>query len=174
MFCPKCGIEAGSARFCRSCGMSLAVVSNVLEGGGHSGRHTAAVGGGTTLNLFHSSRLSNDRDLNGHTAVSVFGGTRLDLTARPLALGETGINVISVFGGAEIIVPGDVAIRITGISIFGGIEMPKRGGGGIFSVNRYETPGYAQSPRRLHIDVTSVFGGAKIRRSWVNSAQSDF
>jgi hypothetical protein len=161
MFCPKCGAEAGSARFCRSCGTNLAVVSNVLEDAAPS--HTRPLAGRTTLNLFHSSRLSNERDLNGHTAVSVFGGTQIDLTAAALTAGETRINVISVFGGAEVFVPDDVAIRVTGISIFGGATV--RGserGGGIFSVNEYETPGYAQATRRLHIDATSVFGAVKI------------
>jgi predicted membrane protein len=137
----------------------------VLEGGGPSPLRTLALGGRTTLNLFHSSRLSNETDLNGHTAVSIFGGTRIDLTDGPVEVGETRISVISVFGGAEVFVPGDVAIRVTGISIFGGVKVRGRElSNGIFGVNQYETPGYAQATRRLHIDATSIFGGAKIKR----------
>jgi predicted membrane protein len=103
--------------------------------------------------------------LHGHTTVSVFGGTELDLTAVPLAAGETRINVISVFGGTEVFVPDDVAIRVTGVSNFCGVKVRGRQlNNGIFSVNSYETPGYAQAVRRLHIDATSVFGGAKIKR----------
>jgi len=165
MFCPKCGAEAGTARFCRSCGTNLTVVSNVLEGGETSRLRTLALGGRTTLNFFHSSSLSNETDLNGHTSVSIFGGTRIDLTAEPVEVGETRISVISVFGGAEVFVPGDVAIRVTGVSIFGGVKV--RGcelNNGIFGVNQYETPGYAQATRRLHIDATSIFGGVKIKR----------
>ena len=165
MFCPNCGAEAGTARFCRSCGTNLSVVSNVLEERRPSRLRTAALGSGTTLNLFRSSRLCNDRDLNGHSAVSVFGGTEIDFTAAPLAAGETRINVISVFGGTEVHVPDDVAIRVNCVSIFGGVKVRGRElGNGIFSVNQYETPGYAQATRRLHIDATSIFGGAKIRR----------
>lgn len=165
MFCPKCGAEAGTARFCRSCGTNLAVVSNVLGEGDPSRLRTVALGSRTTLNLFQSSRLSNERDLNGHTTVSVFGGTRLDLTAAPLAAGETRISVISVFGGTEVFVPDDVAIRVTGVSVFGGVKVRGRElNNGIFSLNGYQTPGYAQAARRLHIDATSVFGGAKIER----------
>jgi predicted membrane protein len=164
MFCPKCGAEANTARFCRSCGTNLAVVSNVLEGK-PSRLRTAVLRSRTTLNLFHSSQLSNERDLNGHTTVSVFGGTQLDLTAQPLAAGETRINVISIFGGTEVFVSDDVAIRVSGVSIFGGVKVRGRElNNGIFGVNGYETPGYAQAVRRLHIDATSVFGGTKIKR----------
>jgi len=163
MFCPKCGAEAGETRFCRACGTNLAVVSNVLDGGGPSRLHTVALSGRTTLNLFHSSNLSNERDLNGHTALSVFGGTVIDF-ASPLAPGETRVNIISVFGNAEVLVPDDVAIRVTGVSIFGGVKVRGRElAQGIFGVNEYESPGYAHATRRLHIDATSIFGGAKIK-----------
>lgn len=162
MFCPKCGAEAGTARFCRSCGTNLDVVSNILEGRPTPRLKPMSLGSATTLNLFHSSRLYNDRDLNGHTSVSVFGGTVVDLTVAPFPLGETKITVISIFGGAEVFVPEDVALRITGISIFGGVKVRGRDFGGIFGANDYESPGYAHALRRLHIDVTSIFGGAKI------------
>jgi predicted membrane protein len=114
--------------------------------------------------LFHSSCLSNDHDLNGHTAVAVFGGTQIDLAAAPLAIGETRINVVSIFGGTDVLVPDDIAVRITGISIFGGVNVRGRDlSSGIFSMNQYESPGYAVAARRLHIDATSIFGGVKIR-----------
>lgn len=163
MFCPKCGSEASTARFCRSCGTNVTVVSNVLEEGEPS--RTVGLVGKTTLNLFHSSSLSNERDLNGHTAVSVFGGTRIDLTAAPIGVGETRISVISVFGGAEVFVPEDIAVRVTGVTIFGGVKVRGRElSNGVFGVNQYETPGYAAASRRLHIDATSIFSGVKIKR----------
>ena len=164
MFCPTCGVEAGEARFCRSCGTNLTIVSDILEREEPSRLQTTALRGKTTLALFSGSQLHNVTDLNGHTSVSVFGGTQIDFTAAPPAHGETTIRVISVFGGAEIIVPDDAAIRVTGVSIFGGVNVLKRGWGGIFSVNRYETPGYDQAPRRIHFEVTSIFGGAEIKR----------
>ena len=164
MFCPKCGVEAGSSRFCRSCGTNLTIVSDLIDEGNASTLRTSPLQNRTTLSLFHSSYISNERDLNGHTAVAVFGGTEIDLVAAPLANGETRINVVAVFGGAEIFVPDDVAVRITGLSMFGGVNVRGREvSSGILSVNQYESPGYATAPRRLHLDVTCIFGGAKIR-----------
>lgn len=164
MYCPSCGAEAGTARFCRSCGTNLVVVSNILEEGAVSRLRTVALGAKTTMNLFHSSSLSNEVELNGRTTVSVFGGTRIDFTAAPFEVGETAINVVSVFGGTDILIPKDVAVRVTGASIFGGVKVRGRGlSNGIFGVNSYETPGYAQATRRLHIDATSIFGGVKIK-----------
>lgn len=164
MFCPKCGMEAGDARFCRSCGINLTVVSNVLERRGPSRLQNMSLGGRTTLSLFHSSNLSNERDLNGHTAVSVFGGTKIDLTAAPIEPGETRMSVITVFGGTEVFVPDDVAVRVSGVSIFGGVRVRGRElSNGIFGANEYETPGYAQAARRVHIDATSIFSGVKIK-----------
>jgi predicted membrane protein len=139
------------------------MVSNILEDGATSRLSTVALGAKTTMNLFHSSSLSNELELNGHTTVSVFGGTRIDFTAAPFEVGETTINVISVFGGTDILIPRDVAVRVTGASIFGGVKVVgRRLSNGIFGVNSYETPGYAGATRRLHIDATSIFGGVKI------------
>ena len=164
MFCPKCGVEAGTANYCRSCGTNLTGVSNVLEGG-PSRLRTSRAGSRTTLNLFQSSRITNETTLDGHTAVSVFSETRIDLTDLPLPLGETRITVISVFSAAEVFVPDDVAVRITGFSMCSGVKFRGREvGNGVFRISDYETPGYAQAPVRLHIDATTIFSGVKIRK----------
>ena len=162
MFCPKCGAENGPTRFCRSCGTNLTVVSNVLDGKPERG---VSLGRKTSLNIFQSSSLSNQSDLDGHTAVSIFGGTRIDLTAASLSLGELRLTVISIFGAIEILVPDDIPVRITGISIFGGVNVRGRAlSDGIAGSNQYETPGYSGASRRVHIDATSIFGGVKIDR----------
>jgi YD repeat-containing protein len=163
VFCPKCGAEAGAVKYCRSCGTNLTVVSNVLEGGPSRSR-TTAFGSRTELNLFQSSRLSNQTDLDGHTTVSICGETRIDLTAIPLVPGETRINVISVFSGTEVFVPDDVAVRVTGVSVFSEVKIRGRALSSIFNVNSYETPGFRQAAVRLHIDATTIFSGLKIKR----------
>jgi predicted membrane protein len=165
MFCPKCGANSGDAQFCRGCGTNLTIVSDVLAGRDTSRLRSMWLGRRTTLNLFHSSRLSNEMEINGHTAVAVFGATRIDLTTARLDPGETRVNVISVFGETQVSVPDDVAVRVTGVSIFGGVKVLGRElSNWIFRANHYETPGYAQATRRLHIDATSIFSGVKIKR----------
>jgi hypothetical protein len=165
MFCPKCGAQSEGERFCRSCGTNLVAVSDALAVSGQS-QGVGTRGGGTTLGLFHSPTLTNaDRDLNGHSTASIFGSVTIDLTASELPFGETHLHVYSIFGSAEVFVLGDVGIRITGISLFSGVKV--RGGeisNGLFSGHEYVSPGYAQAARRLHIDLTSIFSGVKLRR----------
>jgi predicted membrane protein len=137
-------------------------VSNVLDGTEGRG---FALGRKTTLDIFKSSSLSNQSDLDGHTAVSIFGGTRIDLTAASFPVGELRLTLISIFAGIEISVPDDIAVRVTGVSIFGGIKVRGRElSHGIVAMNHYETPGYSGAARRLHIDATSIFGGVRIDR----------
>ena len=121
---------------------------------------------GTTLGLFHSPKLTNaDRNLDGHSAASIFGSVTIDLTADDLPAGEIHLHVYSIFGSIEIFALEDVGVRVTGISLFSGVKV--RGveiSNGIFSGHEYVSPGYAQATRRLHIDLTSIFGGVKLRR----------
>ena len=166
MFCPKCGTQTESGNYCRSCGANLTRVAKVISDPELSRSYTAKRGGGTSLGIFSPTVVTNEgRDLDGHNAGSVFGSVVVDLTQTPLAAGETRISLFAVFGSADVIVPDDVAVRITGVTIFGGIKMRgKDVGNGLFSVNDYTPPGYHQATRRLHIDATTVFGGVKIKR----------
>lgn len=63
MFCPKCGAEGGTTRFCRSCGTNLAVVSNVLSEDDPSRPRPVALGNRTTLNLFHTTTANSSFSL---------------------------------------------------------------------------------------------------------------
>ena len=160
MFCMSCGASYESGRFCRSCGKPLPGLEHSSPAA-VSGRR-----GGATIALFHSSDLSNaDRNLNGHVVAAVFGEAHVYFGGRPLPLGETKITLTSIFGGIDVYVPVDVAIKVTGLSVFSGVKI--RGqllGNGMFSSNQYTAPGYAQAARRLHIEANSVFGGIKVKR----------
>ncbi len=164
MYCPKCGAQSEGGRFCRSCGTDLGAVSDALAASGQSRGGTAS--GGTTVGLFHSPKLTNaDRSLDGHSAASIFGSVTIDLTAADLEPGEIHLHVYSIFGGVEIFVLENVGVRVTGISLFSGVKV--RGveiGNGLFSGHDYVSPGYAQATRRVHIDLTSIFSGVKLRR----------
>jgi predicted membrane protein len=89
----------------------------------------------------------------------------VDLTAEPLPTAETKIHIYSIFGSVEVLVPNDVGIRITGVSLLSSLKVRRQEvGSGIFSVNEYLTPGYELSARKLHIDLVLIFGSAKVRR----------
>lgn len=166
MFCPNCGTRSENGRFCRSCGTNLAIISDTLSEPGQARRHMQSPRGGTTLGLFHSTTLTSEgRELDGHSAASIFGHVTIDLTAVPLPPGQTKINLYSIFGGIDVFVPEDVGVRITGVTFFSAINVRGRGvGNGLFSVNEYTSPGYSQCSRQVHIDATSIFSGVKIRK----------
>jgi len=183
MFCPKCG-EQSDGKFCRSCGTDLGKIAEKLTAAAPKTRSIAAEqpaitreretgaitrgsgGSATALGLFHSAFLSNEnRSLDGQTAGSIFGTVVIDLTAAPLPPGETRISIFSIFGTAEVLVPENVAVRVTGVNAFGSTNV--RGeeiGVGIFSSTNETTPGYEQATRRLRLDVTSIFSAVKIGR----------
>jgi predicted membrane protein len=140
-------------------------VSDALAASDQS-RNVTTSGGGTTLGLFHSPTLTNaHRNLDGHSAASIFGSVTIDLTADDLPPGEIHLHVYAIFGSIEVFVLENIGVRITGMSLFSGVKV--RGvevGNGMFSGHEYVSPGYAQAARRLHIDLTSIFSGVKFRR----------
>jgi hypothetical protein len=166
MYCPKCGTLSNTDSYCRSCGANLGRVATALADKELNRHYSARRAGGTTLGIFHSEVITNEaRDLSGHSAAAVFGQVILDLSAQPLPAGEMRINLYAIFGGAEVIVPSDVGVRVTGVSMLSGIKVRDHAlGNGFFSVNEYVTPGYERAVRRIHIDATSVFGGITIKR----------
>jgi hypothetical protein len=163
-FCPRCRHRAAGARFCPACGANLAAVAEALADP-HRTRRLASVGK-STLGVFNNAEISNAQGLpDGHNAVAVFGSVTIDLTAAQLPAGETRINVYTVFGSADILVFNDVGIRVTGATTFGSLKVRgEKIGNGFFSVDEYRSPNYEQAERRLHIDVVTIFGEAKIRR----------
>lgn len=163
MFCPKCGVEAGNTKFCRTCGTNLNVVSNILDEDEHAATtRVLNLESKKTIDVLRSSTITNNVDLNGHTAISVFGNTKIDLTAAPLGPGETRIDIVSVFSDTEIFVPEDVEVRVTGFALFGGISHQGRElAAGIGTVN-HKTQGFNQVTRRLHVNATSIFAVVKV------------
>lgn len=59
--------------------------------------------------------------LGAHTyAVSIMGGMNVDLRQAELEEPEVAITVVSIMGGANIVVPEGVDVELTGIAIMGG------------------------------------------------------
>ncbi|MEW6207749.1 MAG: cell wall-active antibiotics response protein LiaF [Acidobacteriota bacterium] len=164
-FCPRCRHRAAGAKFCPACGANLAAVAEALADPGRTRRLTSPIGR-STLGVFNNATVSNERGLpDGHSAVAVFGGVTIDLTADQLPQGETRINIYTVFGSADILVFNDVGIRVTGATTFGNLKVRgEKIGNGFFSVDEYRSPNYEHAERRLHIDLVTIFGEVKIRR----------
>ena len=100
--------------------------------------------------------IFSSADLNGEflaphklEAVSIFGGTNIDL--RRAAIPATGMEIeaTAIFGGCTILLPEGVSTEITGVGIFGGFNKPK--------------PSFDSSGPRIKINGSAIFGGVDIR-----------
>ena len=166
MFCPKCGAQSDTGRFCRTCGMNLVVVSTALSDSEQVSNDPPNLRGKMTFGLFRPAKVSNlKRNLKGHNVAAIFGDVVVDLTAEDLPLGETTIHTYSIFSSLNILAEDDVGIRITGVNLFSeAIVRGQHVGSGVFNVNEYRSPGYSQSVRRLHLDATSIFSSVKLKK----------
>ena len=65
-------------------------------------------------------RFVNSLAFRGGKIVSVFGGSKIDLTRAQLANGEAEMEIVSIFGGSTLIVPSNWNVKIEVFNIFGG------------------------------------------------------
>src|SRR5262245_32568316 len=106
MFCPKCGAQSETGKFCRQCGTNLSAVSQIIADPARPQVETRAKsgGGGLTLALFGPAAVSNEgRDIADHKATAVFGNVTVDLSCAPLAQGETKIGAYTLFGSIDLL-----------------------------------------------------------------------
>jgi hypothetical protein len=163
MSCPSCGMPSTGPRFCRECGSRLLGGVRPPVQPARTARQ-----GLKTLALFNSSDLRHLSDaagkLDGTVAVAIFGTITGNLTSQTLPLGETKITLSTIFGSAKLVLAPGVAVKVTGLSLFSGVKIRgKHLCDGLFNSNGYETPGYSQASRRLHIEATTIFGDLKIK-----------
>ena len=57
-----------------------------------------------------------------HTVIAVMGGVDIDLSTARFAQAETTITVFAFFGGVDVYVPEDVTVRVDGIGILSAFE----------------------------------------------------
>lgn len=87
------------------------------------------------------------------SATCIFGGGELDFTNARLTAPETVLTVVCLFGGLEITVPDDLAVRGEVIGIFGGSDIPST-----------SVPPGAPT---LVIKGAAIFGGVSVKRPGV-------
>ena len=87
---------------------------------------------------------------DGANLTSVFGGIDLDLRNAKIN-SDTVIDVKCVFGGADILVPDNVKVKISSSSFFGGVD------------NKKKNKDDQNKKYTLYIKATCVFGGVDIK-----------
>ena len=85
------------------------------------------------------------------TAISLFGGTDIDFQQAELEEPVTEVVCISILGGIDIIVPPDLPVTLSGVSILGGRDM------------KLAEPEKQLSDKSLHINAIAILGGISIK-----------
>lgn len=91
-----------------------------------------------------------DKDFKGATIYAIFGGVELDLRDIIVKENEISIQVYSVFGGTDLVLPKDVNVKLHSISIFGGTE------------NKCDNDEEKDRPT-IHINSYAIFGGTTLK-----------
>ena len=101
---------------------------------------------------YKNKELDNlsDEKFDGANLTSVFGGIDLDLRNAKIN-SDTVIDVKCVFGGADILVPDNVKVKISSSSFFGGVD------------NKKKNKDDQNKKYTLYIKATCVFGGVDIK-----------
>lgn len=114
-------------------------------------------------NVAGDIRLSTaSRSFGGGTVTTVFGDVTVDCRAAAIAGGESTLKISTVFGDGTVYLPPDSAIRVSGHTLFGDTRVFTLRKGGFSTDVRYESPGYADAPARLRIDISQVFGDIEV------------
>lgn len=94
--------------------------------------------------------INGSKNLSGGSVLSVLGGIQLDLRHSQLTENGAVLNVTTILGGVELIVPEDVHVEIKGTPILGGWE------------NKTNTYGMEKN-KTLYINGVALLGGIEIK-----------
>jgi predicted membrane protein len=119
--------------------------SNKGEVSEHSIDMLTIMGGG-------NRRITSDQFLGGKVT-SIFGGSDLDLTGAKLRNDEAILDVFTMFGAADIVVPKDWEVRVDVTSIFGAFDDK---GGPVDNMD-------SDSKKVLIIKGYTIFGGGEVK-----------
>jgi len=85
-------------------------------------------------------------------SIAIFGGSEVDFRQAEWEEEVTQVVAVSIFGGNKIIVPPDMPVTLSGLSMFGGREVKRS--------QAKEAP--PASAKALHINAISIFGGCTV------------
>lgn len=98
-------------------------------------------------------KVIHSDNFRGGNITAIFGGSEIDLKHCKLAEGKNLIDIVAVFGGSTIIVPGDWNVVIDVLPVFGGFSNKiRRDPGAVIDIDR-----------TLVIKGFVLFGGGEIR-----------
>lgn len=134
----------------------------ILFGRGGSSHRRRHIGPNSTLDddyiditsIFSSSRkIIKSQKFKGGKSTTIFGGPEIDLRSSNLAEGEQVLDIVTIFGGTDILVPKDWRVTVKVISIFGGFED-----------KRFRDPSINYNEGRvLVVKGIVIFGGGEIK-----------
>lgn len=95
-------------------------------------------------------RYVNSENFRGGEVISIFGGSKVDLTHTVMDPAGAEIEIVSVFGGTVLVVPSDWNVKLEVFNIFGG-----------FSDKRMKGP--VDNTKVLVIKGVAIFGGGELK-----------
>lgn len=99
--------------------------------------------------MFSGQNLNFDnQEFKGASLNSIFGGIKLDLRKAKIDT-DIIINLTTVFGGVDILVPSDVNVIVKSTSIFGGVD------------NKVQNTD--DNKNTIYVNASCIFGGADIK-----------
>ena len=93
----------------------------------------------------------------------MIGDLDMDLTSVEIPAGETTLRVVGFVGDLNFILPTDAAISMTAGAIAVDAKIDGHKQEGVFTPVHYESPGYAQSERRLRLDISMFVADVSLR-----------
>lgn len=117
------------------------------------------VGSGFGDRRVNVTRAADLDDSYGHA----FGSMTVDLSRLEVPAGTTKVSVSVAFGDASVRLPSGVPYRLSASSVFGSIDAPTFDADGVAVDRSYRTSDYDSAASRLDIEVSVLFGSARVR-----------
>jgi predicted membrane protein len=95
-------------------------------------------------------RTVNSTNFKGGEVISIFGGSKIDLTQATISPEGAEIEIVALFGGSTLLVPSDWTVKMEVFNIFGG-----------FSDKRMKAQ--ADTSKMLTVKGVAIFGGGELK-----------